>query len=216
MRKWRPRAGTLPKSQMHWGRIRTCVFPTLKFLTFWRHMLCWGHLLEFVLWWRAVTLLGTWSTLCAQYSWLTFLCYTSKHWIYSSLFVHLNSIARPSLNTMKLLAYYIKTSHFWEGFVMWSIKGVKSLTPFLHSSSESSCWVGLSWCFPRSRQPSEMFLVQQARVHGRWGLNISVTYFWKCLRSTCPLKVSSGPTMGFCPRPWHLLMSTTAQGFPSM
>ena len=46
--------------------------------------------------------------------------------VYSSLFVHLNSIARPSLNTMKLLAYYIKTTQFWEGFFMWSIKEVKS------------------------------------------------------------------------------------------
>lgn len=51
-------------------------------------------------------------------NWLTFFSSTWKHWVYSSIFVHLDGIAVSSLNMVKLLGYYVKTTHFWERFFL--------------------------------------------------------------------------------------------------
>lgn len=51
-----------------------------------------------------------------------------------------------------------------EVFSTWSVKEAKSSSSFLYSSSESSCRVGTSWCFPSSRLSPEMYIVPAGQI----------------------------------------------------
>lgn len=70
-------------------------------------------------------------------------------WVYSPILVHLDGVAVPSLSTIKLSGYHVKTIQFWERSCASRGWGLQLL--FLYFTNGSNYGVRTTWYFPSSR-----------------------------------------------------------------